>query len=110
MELLIKWFLYALSLLFIAWIVPGISVAGFGAALLAAVVVAFVNIVIKPFIILLTLPVNILTLGLFTLIINALMFGLAAKLSPGFNIENFWAAFFGALIFSVLSIIISGID
>ncbi len=110
MELIFKWVLYALSLIFIAWLVPGISIAGFSAALLAAVVIAFVNIVIKPVIIFLTLPINILTLGLFTLIINALMFLLAAKIAPGFQIEGFGAAFLGALVFSVLSVIISGLD
>lgn len=110
MELLIKWFLYALSLLFIAWIVPGISIAGLSTALLAAFVIGLINVFIKPVLIILTLPINILTLGLFTLVINALMFLLAAKLVSGFQISGFWSAFLGALIFSFLSVIISGID
>lgn len=110
MELLFKWVLYALSLLLIAWVVPGITLSGFSTALLAAVVIGLVNVIIKPLLILLTLPINILTLGLFTLVINALMFLLAAKLSPGFQIVGFWSAFLGAFIFSILSVIISRID
>lgn len=110
MEILIKWVLYAGALLLIAWIVPGITLAGFNTALLAAVVIGLINIVIKPILILLTLPINVLTLGLFTLVINALMFLLASKLVSGFKIIDFWSAFLGALIFSILSIVISGID
>lgn len=110
MEILIKWVLYAASLLLIAWIVPGITLAGFNTALLAAVVIGFINVVIKPILILLTLPINILTLGLFTLIINALMFLLASKLVPGFQIIGFWSAFLGAFILSILSVVISGIE
>lgn len=110
MEILIKWVLYAGALLLIAWIVPGITIAGLNTALLAAVVIGLINVVIKPILILLTLPINILTLGLFTLVINALMFLLASKLVPGFQIIGFWSAFIGALILSILSVVISGID
>lgn len=110
MEILLKWVLYAVALLLIAWIVPGITLAGFNTALLAAVVIGLINVVIKPILILLTLPINILTLGLFTLVINALMFLLASKLVPGFQIIGFWSAFIGAFILSILSVVISGID
>lgn len=110
MEILIKWVLYAGALLLIAWIVPGITIAGFNTALLAAVVIGLINVVIKPILILLTLPINILTLGLFTLVINALMFLLASKLVSGFQIIGFWSAFLGALILSILNVVISGID
>ena len=110
MELLLKWVLYAASLILIAWIVPGITVTGFNIALLAAAVIGLINAVIKPLLILLTLPINILTLGLFTLVINAIVFLLAAKLVSGFQIDGFWAAFIGAFIFSLLSVVISGVD
>lgn len=110
MELLIKWVLYAASLILIAWVVPGITITGFNIALLAAVVIGLVNAIIKPLLIILTLPINILTLGLFTLVINAVVFLLAAKLVSGFQIDGFWAAFIGALIFSFLSVVISGVD
>lgn len=107
MVLLLKWLALALSIMFVGWVVPGISVANFTTALIASVVVALVNLVIKPILVFLTLPINILTLGIFILIINALLFMFVAYLVPGVEVNGFWSAFLGALLLSILSIGIS---
>ena len=87
----------------LTYVVPGISVKNFYSALVAALILGLVNAVIRPLLILLTLPVNILTLGLFTLVINALMLWLVASIVKGFDVKNFVAAFFGALILWAVS-------
>lgn len=107
LEMLIRWVLFALALLATAWVVPGISLAGFAPALWAAVVVGLVNIFIRPLLLILTLPINLLTLGLFTFVINALMFWLVSKLVPGFMVSDFWAAFWGSIVLSILSLAIN---
>lgn len=107
LEMLIRWVLFALALLFTAWVIPGISLAGFAAALWAAVVIGLVNIFIRPVLILLTLPINLLTLGLFTFVINALMLWFVSKLVPGFMIDGFLAALLGSIVLSILSIFIN---
>ncbi|MBE7702708.1 MAG: phage holin family protein [Cyanobacteria bacterium SIG28] len=107
MILLVKWLALALAIMFTAWIIPGISISSFVTALVASVVIALVNVVIKPVLIFLTLPINILTLGLFILVINALLFMFVAYLVPGVEVDGFWSAFLGALVLSILSIGIS---
>ena len=107
MILLLKWLALSLSIMFVGWIVPGITISSFVTALVASVVIALVNIVIKPVLIFLTLPINILTLGIFILVINALLFMFVAYLVPGVEVDGFWSAFLGALILSILSIGIS---
>lgn len=107
MLLLLKWLALSLAIMFVGWVVPGISVSSFGTALIASVVIALVNLVIKPILIFLTLPINILTLGLFILFINALLFMFVAYLVPGVEVNGFWSAFLGALLLSILSIGIS---
>ncbi len=87
----------------LTYIVPGISVKNFYSALLAALVLGLVNAVIRPLLILLTLPVNILTLGLFTLVINALMLWFVASVVKGFDVKSFIAAFLGALVLWAVS-------
>jgi len=104
---LIKWALFALALILIAKIVPGIAITGFVTALIAALVIGLVNILIKPIITILTLPINILTLGLFTFIINAALFALAAFFVPGFQIGGFIPALIGSILFSILSMLIN---
>lgn len=97
MKLLLRWLLSAFALMAIAYyIVPGIHVSNFYAALVAALVLALINLLIRPLILLLTLPFNVLTLGLFTLIINALLFWFTSTLVKGFVVEGFWPAFWGA--------------
>ena len=107
MVLLLKWLALSLIIMFVGWIVPGITISSFVTALIASVVIALVNIVIKPVLIFLTLPINILTLGIFILVINALLFMFVAYLVPGVEVDGFWSAFLGALILSILSIGIS---
>ena len=109
MILIFKWLALALSIMFVGWVVPGITVSGITTALIASVVIALVNIVIKPILVFLTLPINILTLGIFILVINALLFMFVAYLVPGIEIDGFWSAFIGAIILSTLSIGISWI-
>lgn len=110
MLLLLKWLLFALAIIFTAWIVPGISVASFPSALLAVVIMSLINIFIKPLILLITLPINILTLGLFILVINAGMLLLLGKLAPGLEVNGFLAAFLGSIVISFLGTIISSVE
>lgn len=110
MTLLLRWLINALVLLGIAYYVPGIRVAGFYAALIAALILGLVNAVIKPLIVFLTLPVNILTLGLFTFVINAFLFWFVATVVKGFEVTGFWPAFWGALIMSVVSWLLGSIS
>lgn len=106
MNLIINWLLYSLAIIFIAWLLPGIEVNNFLSASFVVVVLALINIIIKPLILLITLPINIITLGLFSLIINAFLLWLAGTIAPGFEVEGFWSALLGGLILSVLSNII----
>lgn len=103
MTILVRLFLNALALMGVAYLVPGVAVTSFPQAFIAAIVIALVNALIRPLIKLLSLPVTVLTLGLFILVINALMFWLASKLAPGFTVSGFAAAFWGALTFSIIS-------
>jgi putative membrane protein len=101
--LLLHWLISAVSLLIVAYIIPGIKVDGFGTALIASVVIGLVNATIGFFLKLITLPLTILTLGIFWLVINALMLELASSLVSGFTVEGFWSAFFGAIVLSLVS-------
>ncbi len=105
--LAIRWVLNAVALLITAWILPGISVNSFGAALVAALVLGIVNAIVRPVVVLFTLPLNILTLGLFTLVINALMLMIVNSVVKGFVISGFWSAFFGSIILTVISGLLS---
>jgi putative membrane protein len=109
MYLLLRWAISALSVIATAYLVPGVSIANVWAAFIAALVIGLVNALVRPLIILLTLPVNILTLGLFTLVINALMFWLASSIVKGFDVANFTAAFFGALVYWIISWLANGL-
>ena len=109
MKLLLTWIIGALAILLSAWIVPGVSIAGFGASLLAALILGAVNAMIRPIIIILTLPINILTLGLFTLVINVAMVSLVALIIPGFSIANFWTALIFTIILSIITWIMEGV-
>jgi putative membrane protein len=102
MKLIWHWFVAALAIGIAAYLVPGITVTLTG-ALIAAVVLGALNIFIRPILIVLTLPINIITLGLFSLVINALLVLLASKLVAGFIVTGFWAALFFGLAFSIIS-------
>lgn len=99
-----RWLINAILLMLIPYIVPGINVQSFWTALVAALILAFINAIIRPILILLTLPINLLTLGLFVLVINGLMFWLVSTIVKGFTVTGFWPAFFAALVFSVFSL------
>lgn len=101
--LFLKWVGLALAMMFVGWVVPGITISNFVTALIAAAVIALVNIFIKPVLVFLTLPINILTLGIFILVINAVLFMFVAYLVPGVQVDGFWSAFIGALLLSILS-------
>lgn len=103
MILIVHWFLSALSLVIVAHLVPGFEVKGFGTALIAAVVIGLVNATLGFILKILTLPLTILTFGIFFLVINALMLKFAAALVPGFTVHYFWSAFFGAIVLSLVN-------
>lgn len=107
MSLLLIWLLSAVSLLVVAYILPGIQVSSFGAALGAALVIGLLNALVRPVLVLLTLPITVVTLGLFLLVINALLFWLAGSLFKGFNVAGFWWAMLGALVYSIIAGLLS---
>jgi putative membrane protein len=104
--LLLHWLISAVSLLIVAYIIPGIAVRGFGTALIAAVVIGLVNATLGFILKIVTLPLTLLTFGLFLLVINALMLQLASYLVPGFAVSGFWSAFFGAIVLSLVSMVL----
>ncbi|SDM06729.1 putative membrane protein [Oryzisolibacter propanilivorax] len=106
MRLLLKWILSAVALLCVAYLYGGVEVRSFGAALGAAFVIGLLNVILRPILVLLTLPVTILTLGLFLFVINALMFWAASGLLSGFHVAGFGAALLGSLIYSALGLLI----
>lgn len=106
LKLLTKWLLSASALLFIAYVYSGVQVTNFTSALVAAFVIGLLNIVVRPVLVLLTLPVTVVTLGLFLFVINALVFWLAASVLDGLNVNGFWAALLGSLLYTVIGIVI----
>lgn len=106
MKLLAKWLLSAVALLAVAHLYSGVMVTSFTSALIAAFVIGLFNTLLRPLLILLTLPVTVITLGLFLFVINALMFWSAASVLDGFQVRGFGAALLGSLIYSVLGIVI----
>jgi len=103
LHLLLRLFLNAVAVLVVTYLVPGVSVSDFVTAFFAAIVLGLVNALIRPILEILSLPITILTLGLFSLILNALMFWLASALVPGFQVTGFAAAFWGGMVFWIVS-------
>jgi putative membrane protein len=103
MRLLLQWLVNALALLALPYIFTSITVDSFVTALIVAVVLALINTLIRPLLVLLTLPVTILTLGLFIFGINGLLFWAVGSFAPGFHVAGFWAGVFGAIVYSVIS-------
>ncbi|MDO8179821.1 MAG: phage holin family protein [Undibacterium sp.] len=103
MRLLATWLINALALLALPYLMHSVSIDSFGTALIVAVVLGFVNTIIRPILLILTLPVTVLTMGLFIFVINGLMFWGVANLVDGFHVAGFWAAVGGALLYSVIS-------
>ncbi|OQA04225.1 MAG: Membrane protein of unknown function [bacterium ADurb.Bin400] len=107
MSLIVRWVVHALVLWLVAFILPGVTFANNWSLLVTVIVLGLINALIRPVIILLTLPINLFTLGLFTLVINALMFWLASTVVKGFEVEGFGAAFLGALLYSLLAMLVN---
>ncbi|MBV8605790.1 MAG: phage holin family protein [Pelomonas sp.] len=106
MKTIVRWCLLAAALLLVAHLYPGVEVRSFGSALVAALVLGLLNTLLRPLLVLLTLPVTVLSLGLFLFVINALMFWLAAGMLPGLNVTSFGAALVGSLIYSLCGMVI----
>ena len=106
MKIIVRWLLLAAALLLVAHLYPGVAVASFTAALWAALVLGLFNTLVRPLLVLLTLPVTLLTLGLFLFVINALMFWAAAGVLDGFNVTGFGAALIGSVLYSLCGMVI----
>jgi putative membrane protein len=106
MKILIRWLLLAAALLLVAHLTPGVTVVSFGSALIAAFVLGLLNTLLRPILVLLTLPVTVITLGLFLFVINALMFYFAAQLLQGLSVAGFGAALIGSLVYSLCGVVI----
>lgn len=103
MEIIVNWVISSLAILSAAYLIPGVHIEDFFTAFVLAIVLGIINAVIKPFLIIFTLPINILTLGLFTLVINALLILLATKIVPGFRVDSFWWALLFSIVLSVIN-------
>jgi len=106
MKLIVRWLLLAAALLLVAHLYPGVEVSSFGSAMIAALVIGLFNALLRPILVLLTLPVTLLTVGLFLFVINAVLFYAAASLLEGFNVAGFVAALIGSLIYSLCGMVI----
>ncbi len=102
-RLLLHWLLTAVAVWFTAWLLPGINVDSFSSALWASLALGFLNAIVRPILQFLSLPLIFITVGLFMLVINALMLFFVEELVPGFHVEGFWSAVLGALIISIVS-------
>lgn len=105
MKILVKWLINALALIGVAYLLPSIDVSSFYIALIVAVILAVFNLLFKPLLVILTLPINIITLGLFTFVINGFLFWFTATFVQGFYVEGFGWAIIGAFIYSIISYI-----
>jgi putative membrane protein len=106
MKLILRWLLLAAALLLVAHLYSGVQVKSFGAAMIAALVIGLFNALLRPILVLLTLPVTLLTMGLFLFVINAVMFYAAASVLDGFSVSGFLAALIGSLIYSLCGMVI----
>ena len=109
MTLLLSWLVNTVALIAVAYLMPSIKVDTFVTALIAALVLGLVNAIIRPVLVLLTLPVTLLTLGLFIFVINGLLFWAVGSFVKGFVVDGFWAGFLGAIVYSLISWLLSGL-
>ena len=107
MRLSLIWIFNVIALLAVAYLLPGIHVDGFISALIAALLLGLINTLLRPLLILFTLPVTVLSLGLFILVINGLLFWFAGSVLKGFEVNSFWAGMVGALLYSAFSFVLS---
>jgi putative membrane protein len=108
-RLLLVWLINTVALIAVAYLMPSIQVSSFGAALIAALVLGLVNAVVRPVLVLLTLPVTVLTLGLFIFVINGLLFWMVGTWLEGFDVGGFWSGVLGAILFSIVSWLLSAL-
>lgn len=106
MTILLRWLLLSCALVLLTQLDLGIQVSGFGAAMIAALVIGLLNAFVRPLLILLTLPVTLLTMGLFLFVINALTFQMASGILEGFQVAGFWQALLGSVLYSLCSLVI----
>jgi putative membrane protein len=106
MHILINWLVTTVAILISAYLLPGVSVRSFGAALVTALVLGLINAFVRPILVILTLPLTILTLGLFIFVLNALLVLLTGAIVPGFSVQSFWWALLFSLVFSVVSFVL----
>lgn len=109
MGFLLRLVLNGLAIWVAAWLVPGVHLTGLVPALIAGLILGLVNVLVRPILVLLTLPFTLITLGLFLLVVNTICLALTALLVPGFEISGFFAAFFGAIIVTIVSWILSAL-
>jgi putative membrane protein len=109
MRLLLVWLVNTVALVAVAYLMPSVTVTSFGAALIASAVLGLVNTVIRPILVLLTLPVTVLTLGLFIFVINGLLFWAVASFLEGFEVAGFWSGVLGAIVYSLISWLLSAL-
>ena len=106
MKIIVRWLLLAAALLLVAYLYPGVTIKSFGSAMIAAFVLGLFNTLLRPILVLLTLPVTVITLGLFLFVINALMFYFAASVLDGLHVAGFGAALVGSLLYSLCGMVI----
>ena len=109
LAIILSWIISAVSILIVGHIIPGFDVQSFGSALIAAVVIGLINATIGLFLKIITIPLSILTFGIFLIVINALMLMFASSLLSGFTVSSFWAAFFGAIVLAIVNMLIRGL-
>jgi putative membrane protein len=106
MVILINWFVTTIAILIAAYLLPGVAIRSLTAAIVAALVLGLINAIIKPVLVVLTLPLTIVTLGLFIFVLNALLVLLTSTIVPGFYVQNFWWALLFSLVFSIVSFVL----
>jgi putative membrane protein len=109
LRLLVVWLINTAALIAVAYLMPSVTISSFASALVAALVLGFLNAIIRPILVLLTLPVTVLTLGLFIFVINGLLFWAVSAFVPGFHVAGFWSAVLGAIVFSLVSWLLSAL-
>ena len=109
LKLLLVWLINAVALIAVAYLMPSVTVSSFGAALAAALVLGLINAVVRPVLVLLTLPVTLLTLGLFIFVLNGLLFWMVGTWIEGFSVGGFWSGVIGAILFSLVSWLLSAL-
>jgi len=108
LNFLLTWLLATISLIITGYLVPGIEISSFAGAAIASIVIGLINATVKPILVILTLPLTILTLGLFLLVVNGISLSLAGYFTPGLSVDGFWPAVIGAIVLSIVSSILGG--